>query len=196
MSDTASPRPQVHPRAREQLRRSVDGDEYAAIREVWKRHSIAEDARDLDGLISTLTDDCVYELVDTGHRWEGHDGARRFYTEFLGAFPDVEFFLQDIVIGPQGVCEIADAAGTHQQDFAGRPASGRREQWRVVIVFPWDPQRRLFAGERVLSLWGDTPGTEQVPATDVAEATGGNMAYDEVEGLDRDAIGRGEVGDA
>ena len=155
MSDDGGSGPRVHPRAREQLKRSVDATEIEAIRELWKRHSLAEDARSLEGLISTLTDDCVYELVDTGHRWEGHDGATRFYTEFLGAFPDVEFHLQDIVIGPQGVCEIADVAGTFTSDFAGREATGQHEQWRVVIVFPWDPQRRLFTGERVLVLWPD-----------------------------------------
>ena len=50
--------------------------DYDAIRELWKKHSLAEDARDLPGLISTLTPDCVYELAQTGHRWEGHEGAR------------------------------------------------------------------------------------------------------------------------
>ncbi len=42
---------------------------------------------------------------------------------------------------------------------------------------------------------GDDAETEQDP-TDIAEATGGNMAYEDVDELDRDAIGRGEVGDA
>jgi hypothetical protein len=42
---------------RELLGRDVDPDEYEAIRELWKRHSLAEDGRDLPGLISTLTED-------------------------------------------------------------------------------------------------------------------------------------------
>ena len=62
----------------ELYRRELDADEYTAIRELWKKHSIAEDERDLPGLISTLTEDCVYELVQTGHRWEGQEGAARF----------------------------------------------------------------------------------------------------------------------
>src|SRR3954465_13152604 len=68
-----------HDEVVELIRRDLDQDEYAAIRELWKKHSIAEDGRDLPGLISTLTDDCVYELAQSGHRWEGHDGAARFY---------------------------------------------------------------------------------------------------------------------
>ena len=72
------------------LRKPVAKDEYQEIRELWKQHSIAEDNRDLPGLISTLTEDCVYEVMGTGARWEGHAGATRFYTELLTAFPDIQ----------------------------------------------------------------------------------------------------------
>src|ERR687886_1409970 len=113
-------------RAREQLRRRFDVDRYEEIRELWKRHSIAEENRDLPGLISTLTDDCVYELMQTGHRWEGHEGAARFYGGLLGAFPDIDFQLSDIVIGPQGVCEEADVTGTHEAKWLGIPPTGER----------------------------------------------------------------------
>ena len=135
----------------ELLRRDLDPSEYDEIRALWKRHSIAEDERDLAGLISTLTDDCVYELVQTGHRWEGHEGAARFYMQLLTAFPDIKFELTNIVIGPQGVCEEADVTGTHQAEWLGRPPSGERVEFRVVIFFPWNPEKRLFDGERVYS---------------------------------------------
>jgi predicted ester cyclase len=134
---------------REQLHREVDAAEYEEIRELWKRHSIAEDERDLPGLISTLTEDCVYELSQTGHVWEGHEGAARFYAGLLGAFPDIHFELTDIVIGPQGVCERAQVTGTHQGDWLDYPATGERVEFFVVIFFPWDPDRRLFTGETV-----------------------------------------------
>jgi predicted ester cyclase len=133
----------------ELLRRDVTPDLYDEIRELWKRHSIAEDNRDLPGLISTLTEDCVYELVQTGHRWEGHEGAARFYTQLLTAFPDIHFDLKDIVIGPQGVCEEAAVTGTHEQEWLGRPPTGERVEFNVVIFFPWDPEARKFRGEKV-----------------------------------------------
>jgi len=136
-------------RVLELLRREPSRDEYAEIRELWKRHSIAEENRDLAGLLSTLTEDCVYELVQTGHRWEGHEGAARFYGGLLGAFPDVDFELTEIVIGPQGVCEEADVTGTHEAEWLGIPPSGERLAWKVAIFFPWDPERSLFRGERV-----------------------------------------------
>jgi len=134
---------------RDLLRRDLSPGEYDEIRELWKKHSIAEDERDLPGLISTLTEDCVYELAQTGNRWEGHEGAARFYTELLGAFPDIHFDLTDIVIGPQGVCEEADVTATHRAEWLGVAPSGERLSWKVVIFFPWDRERRLFRGEKV-----------------------------------------------
>ena len=144
---------------RELLRRESDADEYSEIRELWKRHSIAEENRDLPGLISTLTDDCVYELVQTGRRWERHEGATRFYLGLLGAFPDIDFQLTDIVIGPQGVCEEADVTGTHEGEWLGIPPSGEHLAWKVAIFFPWDPDRRLFRGEKVYTAGLPLPGT-------------------------------------
>jgi predicted ester cyclase len=134
---------------RDLLRRPLDLSEYDAIRELWKRHSKAEDERDLPGLMSTLTDDCVYEIVGTKHVWHGHEGAARFYGGLLGAFPDIDFELTDIVIGPQGVCEEADVTGTHEQDWLDYEASGERVEFKVVIFFPWDPGAKLFKGEKV-----------------------------------------------
>jgi hypothetical protein len=53
------------PTALEVYRREVTPELYRDVRELYKKHSLAEDARDLDGLISTLTPDCVYKLVQT-----------------------------------------------------------------------------------------------------------------------------------
>jgi predicted ester cyclase len=135
--------------AREQLARPITPELYERIRRLWIKHSIAEDARDLPGLIDTLTENCVYEVVPTGQRWEGHDGARAFYQAFLGAFPDVKFHLQHIVVGPQGVFEVAEMIGTHQAEWAGLPPTGRQVRLVVIIHFPWDPVAEKFAGENV-----------------------------------------------
>ena len=144
------------------MRRELTPGRYEEIRDLWKRHSIAEDARDLAGLMSTLTDDCVYELRPGGERWQGHEGATRFYTELLTAFPDIHFDLTDIVIGPQGVCEEARVTGTHRAPWLGREPTGERLTWNVVIFFPWDDERRLFRGEKV---YADTFRASEQSAT-------------------------------
>jgi predicted ester cyclase len=137
------------PSPRSLLARRFDPDEQRAIKRLWVRHSIAEDARDIDGLVATLAPSSVYELVPTGQRWEGHDGARAFYTELFGAFPDNRFELTEIVVGPQGVFEAARLTGTNLGPWGGVPASGLPVDLEVLILFPWDPVTRLFLGERI-----------------------------------------------
>jgi predicted ester cyclase len=134
---------------RERLKWDITPELYDEIRRLWIKHSIAEDKRDLQGLIDTLSEGCVYELMPTGQRWEGHDGARLFYTTFLGAFPDIHFDLTDIAIGPQGVIEVANATGTHLGEWAGVAPTGKHVEYQVIINFPWNPDAHLFDGERV-----------------------------------------------
>ena len=141
----------VRESAIEQLRRKLDPNEYALIRQEWIIHSKAEDARDIAGLMSTLTDDCVYTLVTTGEEWHGKEGATRFYTELLSAFPDIHFDLQNIVIGPQGVFEEARVTATHKGQWLKAQPTGKRLAWNVVIFFPWDAEKKKFKGERVYS---------------------------------------------
>lgn len=133
----------------QRLAMDVTPELYQTIRQLWIKHSKAEDARDLQGLIDTLAEDCVYTVVPTGQRWEGHAGARTFYLSFLGAFPDVHFAMTDIVIGPQGVFEVATMTGTHRGEWAGIAPSGKPVNLQVIIHFPWNMAAGKFAGERV-----------------------------------------------
>ena len=127
----------------------ADPATHRRIRRLWQRHSIAEDRRDIDGLIATLAPDCVYEMVGTGLRWEGHAGARAFYTELFAAFPDNVFALTDIVIGPQGVFEAVVLEATHQGPFAGLEPTGSRIRLELAILFPWERTTQLFNGEQI-----------------------------------------------
>ena len=141
------------------LARGFDPPELRRIKRLWVRHSIAEDRREIDGLIATLAPACVYEMIPTGQRWEGHAGARAFYAELFAAFPDNRFALTDIVVGPQGVFEVATLTGTNEGPWGGAPPSGLPVSLQVLILFPWDPATERFLGERI---WFDRggPGTE------------------------------------
>ena len=121
------------------LARGFDPAELRRIKRLWVRHSIAEDRRDIDGLIATLAADCVYEIVPTGQRWEGHDGARRFYGELFAAFPDNAFALSEIVVGPQGVFEVATLTGTNQGPWAGVAAERAGRVARGPHLLPVGP---------------------------------------------------------
>lgn len=132
------------------LRRRLDQDEYRSIRQLWIAHSIAEDSRDIPGLMATLTEDCVYTVVNKGVDWHGKAGAEQFYTQLLASFPDIHFDLQSIVIGPQGVFEEAFVTGTYELQWLDLPAPGGQHiEFFVTILFPWDPGQKLFSGERI-----------------------------------------------
>ncbi len=132
------------------LRRRVDPNEYRTIRQLWTAHSLAEAAHDIPGLMATLTEDCIYTVVNSGVTWIGKAGATQFYEQLLTAFPDIHFDLQNIVIGPQGVFEEAIATGTYQSQWLDMPSpTGQQIEFSVTILFPWDPRQKLFKGERV-----------------------------------------------
>jgi predicted ester cyclase len=139
----------VRERVRERLGWPADPATHRRIRRLWQRHSIAEDRRDIDGLISTLAPECAYEIAGTGLRWDGHAGARAFYAELFAAFPDNRFSLTDIVIGPQGVFEAVVLDATHAGPFAGLAPSGRKVRLELAILFPWNADAGLFDGEQI-----------------------------------------------
>jgi predicted ester cyclase len=134
---------------KERLAFPFDPAEERRIKRLWVRHSIAEDRRDIDGLVATLAPGCVYEIVGAGLRWDGHEGARAFYTELFAAFPDNHFALTDIVIGPQGVFEAVVLEATHVGPFAGLAPTGRHVRLELAILFPWDSASQRFLGEQI-----------------------------------------------
>jgi predicted ester cyclase len=140
---------EIRERVRERLGWPADPTTHRRIRRLWQRHSIAEDRRDIEGLIATLAPECVYDIVGSGFRWQGHQGARAFYTELFAAFPDNRFALTDIVIGPQGVFEAVVLDATHEGPFAGLQPTGRKVRLELAILFPWNRDAGLFDGEQI-----------------------------------------------
>jgi steroid delta-isomerase-like uncharacterized protein len=157
---------------RRSLGRPFDAAELRRIKRLWVRHAIAEDARDIEGLLATLTDDPLYEIVPTGRSWQGRDGVRAFYTELFLAFPDNRFELTDIVIGPQGVFEIATLTGTNSGPWAGVPPSGLPVSLRVQIRFPWDHAAGRFGGETIYFDRGDVNPSRREARSDPPVVSG------------------------
>ena len=107
-------------------------------------------ARDIDGLIATLAP--RMRLRDRPDR-PALGGPRRrpaFYTELFGAFPDNAFALSEIVVGPQGVFEVATLTGTNQGPWAGVAAvRAGRSRSRSSSCSPGTPSRNGSLGERI-----------------------------------------------
>ena len=96
-----------------------------------------------------MTDDCVYELKNTGEGWEG---AKQFYKIFLSAFSGMQWVPQAVVIGPQGNLDVADMTATQERPFAGVDRVGEEVRLEVVVYFPWDPDSQKAEGETFYSI--------------------------------------------
>ena len=83
--------------------------------DAWNRH-------DVDGLMSFMTDDCVFEASAgpdvNGTRYAGRDAVRSSFAEVWATFPDAHWgSARHFVIGDRGVSEWTftgtRADGTH-----------------------------------------------------------------------------------
>ena len=86
-------------------------------------------------------------MPQSGTRWEGQDGARRFYADLLAAFPVNQWDIHDVVIGPQGVMSNVTMIAKQEKPFLGVDQTGEDVRWRLNNMFPWDPDQRRFSGE-------------------------------------------------
>jgi hypothetical protein len=130
-------------------------EEYDQVRTVWLKHCDTELKQDMEGLLSTLTEDCVYTVLrttaagTTSQRWDGQKGARAFYTALFQAFPEQNWKPEAVVIGPQGVFSAVVLHARQVAPWAGIPSSGRTVSIRMFVYFIWAPDKGKFSGEIV-----------------------------------------------
>lgn len=140
------------------LNRETTTEEYDDVRAVWFAHvnneeklfvphSAEDGAKALDAVMNTLIDDCRIGFIG-GRMWNGQDGCRQFYDFLLGTFEGMVWEPQAVVIGPQGVLDVAQMTATKQNNAFG-PLDKTNEPVRVqwVIHWPWDPAARKFSAE-------------------------------------------------
>lgn len=132
----------------QQLRQRITPELYRDMRRLWKKHVTAEDVRDIDTILTTLADDCKFEIVQTGDVWHGLEGATQFHQELFDAFPDIQYDLQNIVIGPQGIHQEIVISGTFEQDWRSYKSHGKPVSFTVLVLYPWNMEQGLFGGER------------------------------------------------
>ncbi len=142
---------------------SISPELYDEIRGLWLEHVSTEEKlfapvspdewdRYLRTVLGTLTDDCVMEVRSAGVRLEGIEGAREFYETFIPSFEGMHWVPQALVIGPQGVLDVADMTAKLVKPFGGLDAVGEQLSTEWVIYFPWDSERRKFRGETIFSI--------------------------------------------
>jgi steroid delta-isomerase-like uncharacterized protein len=118
------------------------------IRRLWQKHVIAENRRDIPGMLDTLCEDPTYIIMATAVEFRGRDQVATFYRSLFDAVPDATFDLRNQYVGEEGVVEESVLKGTHNgSDLFGYPARGGRIALPLTIVFPLAGER--FWGERM-----------------------------------------------
>ena len=126
---------------------SASSETARANHKLWLEHAIAENRRELERLIATLDEDCVYEVVPTGQVFRGKDEVRTFYRGLWEGIPDVKLDLLSRIDADDCIVEQSEVYGTMSGALFGFPPSGTSLRFRVVIFFPVRDGK--FVGERV-----------------------------------------------
>lgn len=92
--------------------------------EVFRRHN-------LDAIDELLTEDFVEHNLLPGQS-PGRQGAKEFIGHLLQAFPDLEPVVENQIAEGDLVAAVLSMTGTHQADFLGMPATGRKAIVQVM----------------------------------------------------------------
>jgi steroid delta-isomerase-like uncharacterized protein len=105
-------------------------------------HMTAENAHEFERCIDAFSHP-RYEIIATGEVWDGHDGVNALLLQNITAFPDFAFDPQSIQHGDDAVFVEGRFRGTHLGDWRGLPATGRKIDFPLIIVFVFDGPRMI-----------------------------------------------------
>lgn len=88
---------------------------------------------DVDGFDAVLADDFV-EHEETPGLAPTREGVKEFFRMYVAAFPDLRFELEDVIASGDKVVTRARATGTHEGEFMGMPATGKRVDVQLIDI--------------------------------------------------------------
>ena len=118
-----------------------------ANKRLWQKHVLAENRRSIEGLLASLCDQPVYQIMATEETHRGREAVAAFYRGLFEAMPNVTFELVEVFIGETGVVEESVLVGTHTGVLFGLPPTGKPVRLPLTIVFPMRDGQIL--GERL-----------------------------------------------
>ena len=113
---------------------------------IVEEHLAAENRGDVEAAVSFFHDECFYELVALGIRFEGRQGVALQYAALFNTFPDAELTIDGRAFGDDVLTEWGTFAGTMNGDFMGLAPTGRRLELPVIAVVPF--KDGMMQGER------------------------------------------------
>lgn len=87
--------------------------------------------RNVDAIDELLTEDFV-EHIPMPEQDAGRQGAKDFIGHMLQAFPDLDLQIENQIVEGDTVAAVVRMTGTHQADFVGVPATGRKVSVEVM----------------------------------------------------------------
>jgi len=87
--------------------------------------------RHLEAVDELLTEDFVEHTPAPGQATD-RQGAKDFIGQMLQAFPDLNFEVENQIAEGDTVAAVGTMTGTHNSDFLGVPATGRRVSVAVM----------------------------------------------------------------
>jgi steroid delta-isomerase-like uncharacterized protein len=94
-------------------------------------------AGEIDGFGELLADDFV-EHEETPGLEPTKEGVKQFFRMYKAAFPDLRMEPQDVLVAGEKVVARTRATGTHQGEFLGMPATGKRVDVQLIDIIRFD----------------------------------------------------------
>lgn len=121
----------------------LDTTEIRRQREATVReHMEAENAHDFHRCIAAFAHP-RYEIVATGEVWDGHSGVNTLLQENKRGFPDFRFHPESVHHAADAVIVEGRFTGTHRGNWRGLPPTGRKVDFRLIIVFVFDGEQMI-----------------------------------------------------
>jgi steroid delta-isomerase-like uncharacterized protein len=94
-------------------------------------------AGEIDGFGEFLAEDFV-EHEETPGLEPTKEGVKQFFHMYKAAFPDLRMEPQDVLVAGEKVVARTRATGTHQGEFLGMPATGKRVDVQLIDIIRFD----------------------------------------------------------
>jgi steroid delta-isomerase-like uncharacterized protein len=105
-------------------------------------HMEAENAHDFPRCIAAFSHP-RYEIVATGEVWDGTSGVNTLLNENKKGFPDFHFQPEVMHHADDSVIVEGRFTGTHDGSWRGLPPTGRKVDFRLIIVFQFEEERMV-----------------------------------------------------
>jgi steroid delta-isomerase-like uncharacterized protein len=117
-----------------------------AREDVCVAHMVAENAHEFDDAIGLFAHPC-YEIVATGEVYDGPAELNRLMLENVTAFPDFNYDFERMHHADDAIVVEGTFSGTHEGTWRGLPATGRKVEFPMLIVFRFEGEAMM--GERI-----------------------------------------------